>query len=267
MIAHTQPRRLAARAVAARIAEELEVPLGEEVGYAVRFNDQVSDSTRVKLLTDGLLLTEIRRDKLLKRYDCVIVDEAHERSLNIDFLLGYLKGVLARRSDLKLIITSATIDVAAFSAHFGDAPIVEVGGRTYPVTIRYLDDEASAQPFEEQLLETIQDIETGPQSRARDILAFLPGEREILEAARLLRAELADRLEVLPLYARLSAADQQRIFRPGKRRRIVLATNVAETSLTVPNIGYVIDPGVARISRYSFRSKLQRLPTGQYLAA
>ncbi len=261
MIAHTQPRRLAARAVASRIAEELEVPLGEEVGYAVRFTDKVSDNTRVKLLTDGLLLTEIRRDKLLKRYDCVIVDEAHERSLNIDFLLGYLKGVLARRRDLKLIITSATIDVAAFSAHFADAPIVEVGGRTYPVTINYLDDEAAALRFEEQLLAAIEDIETGPQSRARDILAFLPGEREILEAARLLRTALGDRLEIMPLYARLSAADQQRIFRPGKRRRIVLATNVAETSLTVPNIGYVIDPGIARISRYSFRSKLQRLPT------
>lgn len=261
MIAHTQPRRLAARAVATRIAEELEVILGAEVGYAVRFTDQVSDETRVKLLTDGLLLTEIRRDKLLKRYDCVIVDEAHERSLNIDYLLGYLKGVLAKRPDLKLIITSATIDVDAFSAHFGDAPIVEVGGRTYPVTVRYLDDDAAALPFEEQLLAAIEDIETGPQTRARDILAFLPGEREILEASRVLRTALGDRLEVLPLYARLSAADQQRIFRPGKRRRIVLATNVAETSLTVPNIGFVIDPGIARISRYSFRSKLQRLPT------
>ncbi len=260
MIAHTQPRRLAARAVASRIAEELAVPLGEEVGYAVRFTDQVSDNTRVKLLTDGLLLTEIRRDKLLQRYDCVIVDEAHERSLNIDFLLGYLKGVLAERSELKLIITSATIDVNAFAAHFGGAPIVEVGGRTYPVTVRYLDEEAAQAPFDEQLLATVEDIETGPQSRARDILAFLPGEREILEAARLLRRALGERIEVLPLYARLSAADQQRIFRPGKRRRIVLATNVAETSLTVPNIGYVIDPGIARISRYSFRSKLQRLP-------
>jgi ATP-dependent helicase HrpA len=260
MIAHTQPRRLAARAVASRIAEELDVALGEEVGYAVRFTDQVGERTRVKLLTDGLLLTEIRRDKLLQRYDCVIVDEAHERSLNIDFLLGYLKGVLARRPDLKLIITSATIDVDAFAAHFGDAPIVQVGGRTYPVTIRYLDDDAVELPFEDQLLATVEDIETGPQSHARDMLAFLPGEREILEAARVLRRELGERIEVLPLYARLSAADQQRIFRPGKRRRIVLATNVAETSLTVPNIGYVIDPGIARISRYSFRSKLQRLP-------
>ena len=260
MIGHTQPRRLAARAVASRIAEELSVPLGAEVGYAVRFNEAVSDATRVKLMTDGLLLTEIRRDKVLSRYDCLIVDEAHERSLNIDFLLGYLTGVLKKRPDLKLIITSATIDVDAFSRHFGDAPVVEVGGRTYPVTVRYLEEAAAAAPFEEQLLATIEDIETGPQSRARDILMFLPGEREILETARLLRESPGDRLEVLPLYARLSAADQQRIFSPGKRRRIVLATNVAETSLTVPNIGYVIDPGSARISRYSFRSKIQRLP-------
>ena len=260
MIAHTQPRRLAARAVATRIAEEMGVPLGGEVGYAVRFSEQVSERTRIKLLTDGLLLTEIRRDKRLMRYDCIIVDEAHERSLNIDFLLGYLKGVLAKRRDLKLIITSATIDVALFSRHFNNAPVVEVGGRTYPVTVRYLDDAAVLAGYEEQLLGVIDDIETGPQSRARDILAFLPGEREILETARLLRQQLGERLEILPLYARLSAADQQRVFKPGKRRRIVLATNVAETSLTVPNIGYVIDPGLARISRYSFRSKLQRLP-------
>ncbi len=260
MIGHTQPRRLAARAVATRIAEEMGVPLGAEVGYAVRFSDVVSDQTRVKLQTDGLLLTEIRRDKLLNRYDCIIVDEAHERSLNIDFLLGYLKGVLKKRPDLKLIITSATIDVEAFSRHFNDAPVVEVGGRTYPVSIRYLDDAQALQGFEEQMLGAIEDIETGPQTRARDILAFLAGERDILETARFLRQQFGERLEILPLYARLSAADQQRIFKPGKRRRIVLATNVAETSLTVPNIGYVIDPGLARISRYSFRSKLQRLP-------
>ncbi|MGE0624901.1 MAG: ATP-dependent RNA helicase HrpA [Pseudomonadales bacterium] len=260
MIAHTQPRRLAARAVAARIAEEMGVPLGQEVGYAVRFSDAVSEATRIKLITDGLLLTEIRHDKLLERYDCVIVDEAHERSLNIDFLLGYLTRVLKRRPDLKLIITSATIDVGAFSRHFADAPIVEVSGRTYPVTVRYLDEAAAVEDFEAQLGSTIEDIETGPQSRARDILVFLPGEREILEAARYLRRTFGERLDVLPLYARLSAADQQRVFHPGGRRRVVLATNVAETSLTVPNIGYVIDQGLARISRYSFRSKLQRLP-------
>jgi ATP-dependent helicase HrpA len=260
MIGHTQPRRLAARAVANRIAEELGVSLGQEVGYAVRFDEKVAEETRVKLMTDGLLLTEIRRDRNLSRYDCIIVDEAHERSLNIDFLLGYLKGVLRRRRDLKLIITSATIDVAAFSSHFGNAPVVEVGGRTFPVTVRYLDEEAVLTSQEDQLLSVLEDIETGPQSRARDILMFLPGEREILETARFLRESVGERLEVLPLYARLSAADQQRIFHPGKRRRIVLATNVAETSLTVPNIGYVIDPGVARVSRYSFRSKIQRLP-------
>jgi len=260
MVAHTQPRRLAARAVATRIAEEMGVPLGQEVGYAVRFNDVVSDSTRVKLITDGLLLTEIRHDKLLNRYDCVIVDEAHERSLNIDFLLGYLTGVLRRRPELKLVITSATIDVAAFSRHFNDAPIVQVGGRTYPVSIRYLDEAEAVDDFEAQLQTVIEDIETGPQTRARDILVFLPGEREILETARFLRRTFDERLEVLPLYARLSAADQQRVFHPGGRRRVVLATNVAETSLTVPNIGFVIDQGLARISRYSFRSKLQRLP-------
>jgi ATP-dependent helicase HrpA len=260
MIAHTQPRRLAARAVAARIAEELSVPLGREVGFAVRFTDAVSDETRVKLMTDGLLLTEIRRDKLLDRYDCVIIDEAHERSLNIDFLLGYLKGVLKKRRDLRLVITSATIDVEAFAKHFGDAPVVEVSGRTYPVTVRYLDEEDAAGDPNEVLLRTLEDIETGPQSGARDILMFLPGEREILETARFLRRTMGERLEVLPLYARLSAADQQRVFRPGRQRRIVLATNVAETSLTVPNIGYVIDTGLARVSRYSFRSKLQRLP-------
>lgn len=259
MIGHTQPRRLAARAVASRIAEEMGVRLGAEVGYAVRFSESVSDQTRVKLMTDGLLLTEIRRDKLLKRYDCVIVDEAHERSLNIDFLLGYLKSVLARRPELKLIITSATIDVAAFSEHFSDAPIVEVGGRTYPVSVRYLAEEQATDSFEELLSMTLEDIETSPQSRARDILMFLPGEREILETARYLRESAGERLEILPLYARLSAADQLRVFKPGKRRRIVLATNVAETSLTVPNIGYVIDPGTARLSRYSFRSKIQRL--------
>ncbi len=260
MIANTQPRRLAARAVAGRIADELGVTLGREVGYAVRFDEVASEETRIKLLTDGLLLTEIRRDRLLARYDCIIVDEAHERSLNIDFLLGYLKGLLGRRPDLRLIITSATIDVAAFSKHFGDAPVVEVGGRTHPVTVRYLSEEEASAGFEEQLLGVLEDIETGPQQKARDILLFLAGEREILETSRFLRRRFGERLEVLPLYARLSRADQRRVFQPGRRRRIVLATNVAETSLTVPNIGYVIDPGLVRISRYSPRSKLQRIP-------
>jgi ATP-dependent helicase HrpA len=256
MIGHTQPRRLAARTVSDRIASELEVTLGEEVGYAVRFSDQVGPRTLVKLVTDGLLLTEIRRDRWLDNYDVIIVDEAHERSLNIDFLLGYLKKIIKKRADLKLIITSATIDVEAFASHFDDAPVVQVSGRGYPVEVRWVGDE---RPYEERLLECLHDIETGPQGRARDVLVFQSGEREILETARLLRAALGERFEILPLYARLATQDQQRVFQPGKRRRVVLATNVAETSITVPNIGYVIDPGLARISRYSYRSKLQRL--------
>lgn len=260
LIAHTQPRRLAARTVASRIADEVGVPLGDAVGYAVRFSDQTSERTLVKLVTDGLLLTEIRGDKDLDGYDVVIVDEAHERSLNVDFLLGYLKALLTRREDLKVIITSATIDVAVFAEHFDDAPVVEVGGRGYPVTTHYLDDDA---PYEDKLVEAIERIDGDPALRnaARDVLVFQSGEREILDSARLLRRHFGERFEVLPLYARLSVRDQQRVFQPGgARRRIVLATNVAETSITVPNIGYVVDPGVARISRYSFRSKLQRLP-------
>jgi ATP-dependent helicase HrpA len=262
MIGHTQPRRLAARAVAARVAEELGVSVGEAVGYAVRFSDQVGDNTLIKLMTDGLLLNEITRDRDLDNYEVIIVDEAHERSLNVDFLLGYLKRLLSRRADLKLIITSATIDVDSFSRHFGDAPIVEVGGRGYPVETRYLEVEQSAeQTLAEQILDCVQDIETQPgQGSARDILVFQSGEREIFETAHALRKVLDERIEILPLYARLSARDQQRVFRPSGYRRVVLATNVAETSLTVPNIGYVIDPGFARISRYSYRSKLQRLP-------
>jgi len=262
LIAHTQPRRLAARTVASRIAEEVGVPLGDAVGYAVRFSDQTSDRTLVKLVTDGLLLTEIRRDKDLDGYDVVIVDEAHERSLNVDFLLGYLKALLARRDDLKVVITSATIDVAAFAGHFDDAPVVEVGGRGYPVTTHYLEGDA---PYEDKLVDAIERIDGDPAVRtagaARDVLVFQSGEREILDTARLLRRQFGERFEVLPLYARLSPRDQQRVFQSGGgRRRIVLATNVAETSITVPNIGYVVDPGLARISRYSFRSKLQRLP-------
>jgi ATP-dependent helicase HrpA len=264
MIGHTQPRRLAARSVAARIAFELEVAVGDAVGYAVRFSDQVGPRTLVKLVTDGLLLTEIRRDRFLDAYDVIIVDEAHERSLNIDFLLGYLRDLLRRRRDLRVIITSATIDVAAFSKHFGDAPVVEVGGRGYPVEVRYLDDAtdpgSEERTSETRILACLEEIETGPQRGARDVLVFQTGEREILETARFLRRGLSERWEILPLYARLSARDQQRVFQPGARRRVVLATNVAETSITVPNIGYVIDPGFARISRYSFRSKLQRLP-------
>ncbi len=256
-IAHTQPRRLAARTVAARIAEEMRVPLGEDVGYAVRFHDRSRGTTRIKLMTDGLLLAEIRRDKLLRRYDTVIVDEAHERSLNIDFLLGYLHRILPRRPDLKLIITSATIDPQRFSAHFGGAPVIEVSGRTYPVEVRYRPVEDADRDQEDAIADAVEDLQRdGPG----DVLVFLSGEREIRDTADVLRGRLRADVEVLPLYARLSAAEQQRVFKPHPRRRVVLATNVAETSLTVPGIHYVVDPGTARISRYSARLKVQRLP-------
>ncbi len=258
-IAHTQPRRIAARTVAQRIASELEVPLGGAVGYAVRFDDRGSEDTLIRVVTDGLLLAEIRRDPLLRRYDTVIVDEAHERSLNIDFLLGCLHRILPRRPDLRLIITSATIDPERFSTHFGDAPIIEVSGRTYPVEVRY------RPPREdEELLDALADtVEQLLAERDGDVLAFLSGEREIRDAADLLTGRLGPRVAVLPLYSRLAAADQQRIFEPagrGRARRVILATNVAETSVTVPNIRFVVDTGVARISRYSARLKVQRLP-------
>jgi ATP-dependent helicase HrpA len=257
-IAHTQPRRLAARTVAQRIADELDVPLGGAVGYAVRFDDRGSEDTLVRLVTDGLLLAEIRRDPLLRRYDTVIVDEAHERSLNIDFLLGCLHRILPRRPDLKLIITSATIDPERFSEHFGGAPIVEVSGRTYPVEVRY------RPPGEdEELLEVLADsVQELLAEREGDVLAFFSGEREIRDAAELLGGRLGPRVEVLPLYSRLAAADQQRVFSRGRggKRRVVLATNVAETSVTVPGIRCVVDTGLARISRYSARLKVQRLP-------
>ncbi len=256
-IAHTQPRRLAARTVAARIAEELRVPLGEAVGYAVRFRDRSRADTRVRLMTDGLLLAEIRRDKMLRRYDTVIVDEAHERSLNIDFLLGYLARVLPRRRDLKVIITSATIDPERFSRHFGDAPVIEVSGRTYPVEVRYRPVEDPDRDQEDAIADAVDELQReGPG----DVLVFLSGEREIRDTADVLRGRLGAGTDVLPLYARLSAAEQQKIFRPHAKRRVVLATNVAETSLTVPGIRYVVDPGSARISRYSARLKVQRLP-------
>lgn len=259
MIGHTQPRRLAARTVARRIAAETDCQLGEEVGFAVRFSDRSSDKTLLKVVTDGLLLTEIRRDRFLDNYDAIIIDEAHERSLNIDFLLGYLKRLLNRRKDLKVIITSATIDLQRFSDFFGGAPIVEVGGRTYPVEVKYRD--VPEQDSLDGVVEALREIEARPAGPARDVLAFFSGEREIFEAARVLRKTFERRFEVLPLYARLSFSEQRRIFEPTSAlRRIVLATNVAETSLTVPNIGYVIDPGFARINRYSYRSKLQRLP-------
>ena len=256
-IGHTQPRRLAARTVAARIDEELgRVP--DSVGHAVRFSDTVAEGTLVKVMTDGLLLTEIRRDRFLENYEVLIIDEAHERSLNIDFLLGYVRRLLARRQDLKVVITSATIDVERMSEFFGDAPIVSVGGRTYPVEVVYLDEPVD---LVSGICDALDDIQTRPYQGASDVLAFFSGEREIFEVSKELRKHYGQRWEVLPLYARLSYSEQQKVFRTSSaKRRIVLATNVAETSLTVPNIGFVIDPGFARINRYSYKSKLERLP-------
>ena len=281
MIGHTQPRRIAARTVAERLAEELTVPLGTTVGYSVRFDDTVGDTTLVKVMTDGILLSEIRRDRLLTAYDTVIVDEAHERSLNIDFLLGYLTQLLPRRRDLKVIVTSATIDTARFAAHFS-APVVEVSGRTYPVEIRYRplgagDGSRGGGPggrgggtagsgagrgdgdgdIAQALCDALDEL---MDETSGDILVFLPGERDIRDAADAVRAWGPDGLEILPLYARLSAAEQHRVFRPHQGRRVVLATNIAETSLTVPGIRAVVDTGLARISRYSHRTKVQRLP-------
>ena len=259
-IGHTQPRRLAARTVAQRIADELASPLGDLVGYQVRFTDSVSPSSAIKLMTDGILLTELQRDKELRQYDTLIIDEAHERSLNIDFILGYLKQLLPKRPDLKVIITSATIDVERFSKHFSDAPVIEVSGRTYPVDVHYLGDiEDREEGVTEQIAQLVDDIDAQRFGPRGDVLVFLPGEREIRELSKRLKGD--SHRQILPLYARLSAAEQNRVFNPsGKGMRVVLATNVAETSLTVPGIRYVIDPGDARISRYSYRSRLQRLP-------
>src|ERR671911_2150314 len=261
MIAHTQPRRLAARTVAERIASELETELGGAVGYAVRFTDRTRPETRVRLLTDGLLVAEIQRDRLLRRYDTVIVDEAHERSLNIDFLLGHLARILPRRPDLKLIITSATIDPHRFARHFGeDVPVVEVSGRTYPVEVRYRPVERPEEPDRDQTDAIGDAVEKLLREPPGDVLVFLSGEREIRDTAEALAGRLRPDVELLPLYARLSTREQQRVFKPSGARRVVLATNVAETSLTVPGIRYVVDPGFARISRYSARLKVQRLP-------
>jgi len=261
-IGHTQPRRLAARTVAERIAEELGSPLGEAVGYQVRFTDVSAGDTLVKLMTDGILLNEIARDRQLRRYDTLIIDEAHERSLNIDFILGYLRQLLPRRPDLKVIITSATIDPERFAAAFGGAPVVEVSGRTYPVEVRYRPIESGRDEDADQGQAISGAIDELSASGPGDILVFLSGEREIRDTADLLAGR--DRLEVLPLYSRLSAAEQHRVFErraaSSYTRRVVLATNVAETSLTVPGIKYVVDPGTARISRYSHRTKVQRLP-------
>ncbi|UJF20128.1 ATP-dependent RNA helicase HrpA [Vibrio sp. SS-MA-C1-2] len=261
MIGHTQPRRLAARTVASRIAEELECELGSYVGYKVRFNDQVSDQSQVKLMTDGILLAEIQNDRYLNQYDTIIIDEAHERSLNIDFILGYLREILPKRPDLKLIITSATIDPERFSKHFRNAPIIEVSGRTFPVEVRYRPVMEDGGESDRDQLEAIFDaVDELCDEGLGDILIFMNGEREIRDTAdALVKRKLRD-TEVLPLYARLSAGEQNKIFQSHRGRRIILSTNVAETSLTVPGIKYVIDPGTARISRYSFRTKVQRLP-------
>lgn len=261
LIGHTQPRRLAARTVANRIADELQTEPGGCIGYKVRFSDHVSDNTMVKLMTDGILLAEIQQDRLLMQYDTIIIDEAHERSLNIDFLLGYLKELLPRRPDLKIIITSATIDPERFSKHFNNAPIIEVSGRTYPVEVRYRPIVEKADDTERDQLQAIFDAvdELGNESSG-DILIFMSGEREIRDTADALSKRDLRHTEILPLYARLSNSEQNRVFQPHSGRRIVLATNVAETSLTVPGIKYVIDPGTARISRYSYRTKVQRLP-------
>jgi ATP-dependent helicase HrpA len=262
-IGHTQPRRLAARSVANRIAQELKTEIGQLVGYKVRFSDHVSENTLVKLMTDGILLAEIQQDKLLLQYDTIIIDEAHERSLNIDFILGYLKQLLPKRPDLKVIITSATIDVERFSTHFNQAPIIEVSGRTYPVEVRYrptiFSDDAENDKNNDfrPIIDAIDELSC---ESLGDILIFLTGEREIRDLADTLRKLELKHTEIVPLYARLSASEQNRIFQSHSTRRIVLATNVAETSLTVPGIKYVIDPGLARISRYSYRTKVQRLP-------
>ena len=270
LIGHTQPRRLAARAVSTRIAQELGEELGHSVGYKVRFTDVTSENCYIKLMTDGILLSETASDRLLLNYDCIIIDEAHERSLNIDFLLGYLKQLLNKRKDLKLIITSATINTERFSKHFNNAPVIEVSGRTYPVEVEYMPlglqdgDEDDPECEVEEL-----DLRNGilkalkflfkAHGRA-DTLVFLPGEREIMDIAAFLKKAHLPNTEILPLYARLATAEQNKIFSPHSTVRVVLCTNVAETSLTVPGIKYVIDPGTARISRYSPRTKVQRLP-------
>jgi ATP-dependent helicase HrpA len=270
LIAHTQPRRIAARSVAQRIAQEVKVNLGEEVGYQIRFNDQSNEHTLVKLMTDGILLAETQNDRFLNKYQVIIIDEAHERSLNIDFLLGYLKQLLPKRPDLKVIITSATIDLDRFSKHFNNAPVIQVSGRTFPVETRYrplidLNDEGEEREgdLSRGIVDAVEELQLEDAKRGQigDVLIFLSGEREIRETALELKKANLKNSEVLPLYARLNNADQNKIFNPsGGTRRIILSTNVAETSLTVPGIRYVIDSGVARISRYSYRSKVQRLP-------
>lgn len=269
LIGHTQPRRLAASSVANRVAEELGVNLGEGVGYQVRFTEKLSPATFLKVMTDGILLAEIQQDRFLNKYEVLIIDEAHERSLNIDFLLGYLKHLLVRRKELKLLITSATIDVEKFAAHFDNAPIVTVSGRTYPVEVRYqpmdaqLESRDSGDPVADAIVEAVKTIQAEDRQRGKlsgDILVFLPTERDIRDTAQVLRKQRIQDTEILPLYARLRHSEQVKIFQSHSGRRIVLATNVAETSITVPGINYVIDTGLARISRYSLQNKVQRLP-------
>ncbi|HEY8069361.1 MAG TPA: ATP-dependent RNA helicase HrpA, partial [Burkholderiales bacterium] len=260
IIGHTQPRRIAARSVAARIAEELKAELGGLVGYKVRFNDRVRADTVLKLMTDGILLAETQGDPLLRAYDTLILDEAHERSLNIDFLLGYLKKLVEKRKDLKVVITSATIDAEKFSKHFNGAPVIEVSGRLYPVEVRYRPvggdrEDTTRQEEEQALADAVGELCRGGQG---DVLVFLPGEREIRKAAEVLGKAMKG-VEILPLYSRLSNADQDRVFRPGGSQRVVLSTNVAETSLTVPRIRYVVDTGEARVKRYSYRNKVEML--------
>ena len=283
MIGHTQPRRIAATATAKRIAQELGSPLGQDVGFQVRFSDKTSATTSIKLMTDGILLAQTQQDPLLKAYDTLIIDEAHERSLNIDFLLGYLKQILPKRPDLKLIITSATLDADLFVKHFSSlgqaVPIIEVSGRLFPVELRYrpLDaptlkagkdaregkDRKETQELSEAIVEAISELWQQGVAGAGDILVFLPGEREIRECASAIRKDihLIQRFQptIMTLFARQSVTEQERIFQPSNSRRIVLATNVAETSLTVPGIRFVIDTGVARMKRYSYRNKVEQL--------
>ncbi|MDQ1316202.1 MAG: ATP-dependent helicase HrpA, partial [Pseudomonadota bacterium] len=262
LIGCTQPRRIAARTVASRLAHELRGELGHAVGYKIRFQDKLSEHSYIKVMTDGILLAETQGDRFLDSYDTIIIDEAHERSLNIDYLLGYLKQLLPRRPDLKLIVTSATIDAERFSRHFDGAPVIEVSGRLYPVEVRYRplnakDEDAQDDALQAAILDATDELaRLGPNG---DILVFLPGEREIRDTAEALRKHHPPHTEILPLYARQSAAEQERVFKTGVGRRIVLATNVAETSLTVPGIRYVIDPGYARINRYSYRNKVEQL--------
>ena len=259
LIGHTQPRRIAARSVANRIAEELKTPIGQSVGFKMRFTDHVGENTHIKLMTDGILLAEIQSDRLLLNYEVIIIDEAHERSLNIDFILGYLKLILPKRPDLKVIVTSATIDTEKFSKHFNNAPVIEVSGRTYPVQVLYhpineRDEDASLSKAISDAIFELMRIQPG------DTLVFLPGEREIRETAEYLRKHHPPHTEILPLFSRLSVKDQEKIFKSHRGNRVVLSTNVAETSLTVPGIRYVVDSGLARTSRYSIRSRIQRLP-------